>query len=131
MPRVHCMPATHALHASNIRTARQQQTHFTHCTPATHAQHASNTRTARQQHTHCTHSTPATHALHASNACTARQQHTHSTPCWALLGGVTQLPLHEANYNNNVIILLKQDYKVQLANNKIQMAWLTCWLVVG
>ena len=30
-----------------------------------------------------------------------------------------------------IIILLKQDYKVQLANNKIQMAWLTCWLVVG
>ena len=29
------------------------------------------------------------------------------------------------------IILLKQDYKVQLANNKIQMAWLTSWLVVG
>ena len=27
--------------------------------------------------------------------------------------------------------LLKQDYKVQLANNKIQMAWLTWWLVVG
>ena len=34
-------------------------------------------------------------------------------------------------FNNNNIILLKQDYKVQLANNKIQMAWLTCWLVVG
>ena len=30
-----------------------------------------------------------------------------------------------------IIILLKQDYMVQLANNKIQMAWLTCWLVVG
>ena len=30
-----------------------------------------------------------------------------------------------------IIILLKQDYKVQLANNKIQMAWLTSWLVVG
>ena len=30
-----------------------------------------------------------------------------------------------------IIILLKQDYKVQLANNKVQMAWLTCWLVVG
>ena len=29
-----------------------------------------------------------------------------------------------------IIILLKQDYKVQLANNKIQMAWLTSWLVV-
>ena len=29
-----------------------------------------------------------------------------------------------------IIILLKQDYKIQLANNKIQMAWLTCWLVV-
>ena len=28
-----------------------------------------------------------------------------------------------------IIILLKQDYKVQLANNKIQMAWLTSWLV--
>ena len=28
-------------------------------------------------------------------------------------------------------ILLKRDYKVQLANNKIQMAWLTSWLVVG
>ena len=26
-----------------------------------------------------------------------------------------------------IIILLKQDYKVQLANNKIQMAWLTSW----
>ena len=30
-----------------------------------------------------------------------------------------------------IIILLKQVYKIQLANNKIQMAWLTCWLVVG
>ena len=30
-----------------------------------------------------------------------------------------------------IIILLKQDYKIQLANNKIQMAWLTGWLVVG
>ena len=30
-----------------------------------------------------------------------------------------------------IIILLKQDYKVQLANSKIRMAWLTCWLVVG
>ena len=30
-----------------------------------------------------------------------------------------------------IIILLKQDYKIQLANNKIQMAWLTSWLVVG
>ena len=29
-----------------------------------------------------------------------------------------------------IIILLKQDYKIQLANNKIQMAWLTSWLVV-
>ena len=27
--------------------------------------------------------------------------------------------------------LLKQDYKVQLVNNKIPMAWLTCWPVVG
>ena len=30
-----------------------------------------------------------------------------------------------------IIILLKQDYKIQLANNKIQMTWLTSWLVVG
>ena len=30
-----------------------------------------------------------------------------------------------------IIILLKQDYNIQLANNKIQMAWLTSWLVVG
>ena len=30
-----------------------------------------------------------------------------------------------------IIILFKQDYKIQLANNKIQMAWLTGWLVVG
>ena len=30
-----------------------------------------------------------------------------------------------------IIILLKQDYKIQLASNKIQMAWLTSWLVVG
>ena len=30
-----------------------------------------------------------------------------------------------------IIILLKQDCKVQLANNKIQMAWSTSWLVVG
>ena len=30
-----------------------------------------------------------------------------------------------------IIILLTQYYKVQLANNKIQVAWLTCWLVVG
>ena len=30
-----------------------------------------------------------------------------------------------------ITILLKQDYKIQLANNKIQMAWLTSWLVVG
>ena len=30
-----------------------------------------------------------------------------------------------------IIILLKQNYKVQLANNKIQMAWLTSLLVVG
>ena len=30
-----------------------------------------------------------------------------------------------------IIILLKQDYKIQLPNNKIQMAWLTSWLVVG
>ena len=30
-----------------------------------------------------------------------------------------------------IINLLKQDYKIQLANNKIQMAWLTGWLVVG
>ena len=29
------------------------------------------------------------------------------------------------------MILLKQDYKIQLANNKIQMAWLTSWPVVG
>ena len=29
-----------------------------------------------------------------------------------------------------IIILLKQDYKIQLTNNKIQMAWLTSWLVV-
>ena len=29
-----------------------------------------------------------------------------------------------------ITILLKQDYKVQLANNKIQMPWLTCWLIV-
>ena len=28
-------------------------------------------------------------------------------------------------------MLLKQDYKIQLANNKIQMDWLTCWLVLG
>ena len=34
-------------------------------------------------------------------------------------------------YINNIIILLKQDYKIQLANNKIQMAWITCWLGVG
>ena len=30
-----------------------------------------------------------------------------------------------------IIILLKQDYKIQLGDNKIQMAWLTSWLVVG
>ena len=30
-----------------------------------------------------------------------------------------------------IIILLKQDYKIQFANHKIQMAWLTSWLVVG
>ena len=30
-----------------------------------------------------------------------------------------------------IIILLKQDYLIQLANNKLQMAWLTSWLVVG
>ena len=30
-----------------------------------------------------------------------------------------------------IIILLKQDDKIQLTNNKIQMAWLTSWLVVG
>ena len=30
-----------------------------------------------------------------------------------------------------IIILLKQDCKVQLAINKIQMAWLTSWLVAG
>ena len=30
-----------------------------------------------------------------------------------------------------IIILSKQDHKIQLANNKIQKAWLTCWLVVG
>ena len=35
------------------------------------------------------------------------------------------------NKNNNNIILLKQDCKIQLANNKIQMARLTSWLVVG
>ena len=34
------------------------------------------------------------------------------------------------NIDNIIIILLKQDYKVQLANNKIQVAWLTSWLVV-
>ena len=32
---------------------------------------------------------------------------------------------------NIIIILLKQDYKIKLANNKMQMAWLTSWLVVG
>ena len=30
-----------------------------------------------------------------------------------------------------IIILLKQYYNIQLTNNKIQMAWLTSWLVVG
>ena len=30
-----------------------------------------------------------------------------------------------------IIILLKQDYKMQFGDNKIQMAWLTSWLVVG
>ena len=30
-----------------------------------------------------------------------------------------------------IIIILKQDYKIQLAINKIEMAWLTGWLVVG
>ena len=30
-----------------------------------------------------------------------------------------------------ILILLKQDYKIQLAHNKTQMAWLTSWLVVG
>ena len=35
------------------------------------------------------------------------------------------------NNNNNINNLLKQDYKIQLTNNKTQTAWLTCWLVVG
>ena len=30
-----------------------------------------------------------------------------------------------------IIILLKQNYKIQLANNKIQMTWLIRWPVVG
>ena len=30
-----------------------------------------------------------------------------------------------------IIILLEQDYKKQLANNKIQMAWLTSLVAVG
>ena len=30
-----------------------------------------------------------------------------------------------------IIILLKQDYKIQLTNKKIQMAWLTSWVVFG
>ena len=30
-----------------------------------------------------------------------------------------------------IIILFKQDYEIQLTNIKIQMAWLTSWLVVG
>ena len=30
-----------------------------------------------------------------------------------------------------IIILSKLDYKIQLAIIKIQMAWLTSWLVVG
>ena len=30
-----------------------------------------------------------------------------------------------------IIILLKQDYKIQLENNKIRMAWLTSWRELG
>ena len=30
-----------------------------------------------------------------------------------------------------ITILLKKDYKIQLADKKVQMAWLTRWLVVG
>ena len=39
--------------------------------------------------------------------------------------------MKDIHNNNIIIILLKQDYKVQLANNKTQMAWLTSWLVVA
>ena len=38
---------------------------------------------------------------------------------------------HTLTYNNNFKKWLKQDYKIQLADNEIQMAWLTSWLVVG
>ena len=33
--------------------------------------------------------------------------------------------------NNNNKKFMKHDYKIILANNKIQIAWLTSWLVVG
>ena len=42
-----------------------------------------------------------------------------------------EVRISEDNNNSNNNNLLKQDYKIQLANNKIQMAWLTSWLVVG
>ena len=58
-----------------------------------------------------------------------------------LLGEVVNLliKLHVSRFGEHhidiiiiiIIILLKQYYMVQLANNKIQMAWLTSWLVVG
>ena len=43
-------------------------------------------------------------------------------------GGVTQLDYILIII---IIILLKEDFKIQLTNNKIQMASLTRWLVVG
>ena len=49
-----------------------------------------------------------------------------------------ELVVGNSMFRKNIIIiiiiirlLLKQDYKIQLANNKIQKAWLTSWLVVG
>ena len=49
-----------------------------------------------------------------------------------MMAGMSEMD-RNISYNNNIIIIifLKQDYMVQLANNKIQMACLTSWLLVG
>ena len=78
-----------------------------------------------------------------------RSQHVMVDGCWIKLfnvvvcsaeglyfGPIIVLPIYSGAHICRsiiiiIIILLKQEYKVQLANNKIQMAWLTSWLVVG
>ena len=55
---------------------------------------------------------------------------TATIPCSNVLLTFPPVPSLIWSLINNIIIiiLLKQDYNIQLADNKIQMAWLTSWV---